>query len=76
MENSATEASIRIKGVCKWFNDQKGYGFIDGSDGQAYFVHYSDIKGEGHLKLEPYQEVTFEPSKNAKGLRARGVSGG
>lgn len=63
----------KVKGFVKWFSDTKGYGFINGA-GEDYFAHYSDIIGDGHKKLEPYQEVEFLPGKNAKGLRAREIT--
>ena len=44
----------------KWFNEQKGYGFIEVSDGQDIFVHFSAIEGEGFKTLSEGQEVVFE----------------
>lgn len=68
-----TSQKTRIRGFCKWWNDTRGYGRLEGSDGNDYFIHYQDIVGEGFKTLEPYQEVEFLPDKNAKGLRARDV---
>lgn len=63
-----------MKGTVKWFNDGKGYGFITGEDGKDVFVHFSDIVGSGHKKLEEGQEVSFEIAKTEKGLKATSVT--
>ena len=62
------------QGKVKWFNDSKGYGFIelDGSS-EDIFVHYSSIGGEGYKSLAEGQEVRFEVTKGAKGLQAQSV---
>jgi len=57
-------------GRVKWFNEQKGYGFIEVSDGQDIFVHFSAIEGEGFKTLSEGQEVVFEVEKGQKGLQA------
>lgn len=62
------------QGKVKWFNDRKGYGFIE-MDGnkEDIFVHYSSIKGEGYKSLAEGQEVKFEMVKGDKGLQAHNV---
>ena len=64
------------KGTVKWFNAEKGYGFITGEDGNDVFVHFSAIVGEGFKTLEEGQKVTFDTEqdpKNSKKLRAVNV---
>jgi cold shock protein len=58
------------RGTVKWFNDQKGFGFITASDGKDYFVHHSSIIGEGFKSLPEGQEVQFEIAKGEKGPKA------
>ena len=64
--------SNREKGTVKWFNESKGYGFIKGNSSD-YFVHYRDICVEGYKTLHEGQEVTFEPVKESRGLKAENV---
>jgi CspA family cold shock protein len=62
------------KGKVKWFNDQKGYGFIAPADGgKDVFVHHSAIQGEGFKTLQPDQEVQFDLIEDAKGPKASNV---
>ena len=63
------------RGKVKWFNDQKGYGFIeqDGT-GSDVFVHYSSIGGEGFKTLSEGEEVEFELTQGAKGPKAENVT--
>ncbi len=61
------------KGTVKWFNAQKGYGFIEVEDGQDVFVHYSEIKGDGHRSLDEGQCVEFEITQSQKGPAASNV---
>lgn len=61
-------------GVVKWFNDQKGYGFITPDEGgKDLFVHYSGIDGEGFKSLEEGSKVTFEAQEGQKGPQAVNV---
>lgn len=63
-----------LRGKVKWFDDQKGFGFIapDGG-GKDVFVHHSAIRGEGRRSLEENQVVEFETKEDAKGLKAINV---
>jgi CspA family cold shock protein len=62
---------ISLRGTVKWFNNQKGYGFIQPDDGsEDVFVHYSDIQSEGFKSLAEGDEVTFEVVEDPKGPRA------
>lgn len=58
------------QGTVKWFNDQKGFGFITADDGLDYFVHHSSILGNGFKTLFEGAEVQFSIEKSEKGLRA------
>ena len=60
-------------GTVKFFNREKGYGFISRPDGEDVFVHYSNIEGEGYRNLEEGQEVEFEIGPGRKGDEARNV---
>jgi cold shock protein len=62
------------QGTVKWFNGQKGYGFITKDDGQDVFVHYSAIAGQGYRSLEEGTRVEFEITQGPKGLQASNVS--
>ncbi|MCG8539909.1 MAG: cold-shock protein [Clostridia bacterium] len=63
-----------MKGKVKWFNGEKGYGFITGEDGKDVFVHYSAILGEGFKTLEEDQEVEFDVVEGEKGPQATQVT--
>ena len=66
---------MREKGIVKWFNEQKGYGFITRDNGGSdVFVHYSAIKGNGFKTLEEGQEVEFDVQQGPKGLQAADVA--
>lgn len=60
----------RIVGTVKWFNNNKGYGFIAREGGEDVFVHFSAIQGEGYKSLEEGQKVEFSIEKGPKGLQA------
>ena len=61
------------KGSVKWFNDQKGYGFITPENGADVFVHHTAIQGEGFKSLTEGQQVEFEITKGPKGDQAINV---
>lgn len=62
------------KGTVKWFNAQKGFGFITNNEtGEDVFVHFSGIASEGFKSLEENQNVTFEIAQGARGLQAVNV---
>ena len=63
-----------MKGKVKWFNGEKGYGFITGEDGNDVFVHYSAIEGAGFKTLDEEQEVEFEVTQGDKGPQATNVN--
>lgn len=61
-----------IKGIVKWFNEDKGFGFIQ-SSGKDYFVHYKEIKQEGFKSLKEGSAVKFTPESSPKGPMATQV---
>ena len=61
------------QGKVKWFNESKGYGFIESDEGEDYFVHFSEIQGEGFKTLKEGQEVEFEKTMGKKGPQASKV---
>jgi CspA family cold shock protein len=63
------------QGTVKWFNDEKGYGFIQPDDGsEDLFVHYSGIAGGGFKSLEEGQKVSYEATQGNKGMQAGNVT--
>ena len=62
-----------MKGVVKWFNDKKGYGFITDEEGTDVFVHYQDIEGEGFKTLQENDNVEFDVGEGEKGPKAMNV---
>lgn len=63
-----------VKGTVKWFNNQKGFGFIAPESGNDVFVHYSVIQGDGYKTLEEGQQVEFEIQNGPKGEQAANVT--
>ena len=61
-------------GTVKWFNESKGYGFIEGEDGQDVFVHFSAINSTGFKTLSEGQNVTFDVTAGTKGPAATNVT--
>ncbi|MDQ6598118.1 cold-shock protein [Bacillus salipaludis] len=61
------------KGKVKWFNGEKGFGFIEREGGEDVFVHFSAIQGEGYKTLEEGQEVTFDVEQGQRGAQAANV---
>ncbi len=66
--------STRETGTVKWFNDAKGFGFIQRDAGDDVFVHHSAIQSEGFRTLSEGQRVEFEVEQGAKGLAAKDVT--
>lgn len=66
--------SEQLTGTVKWFNDDKGFGFIQQSNGPDVFVHFSAINGTGRRSLAEGQEVTFEVTDGQKGPQANNVT--
>jgi len=65
---------VRVTGKVKWFNDAKGYGFIERSDGDDVFVHYTAIAGTGFRSLTEGQTVEFDIVDGPKGKQAANVT--
>lgn len=76
-DHSATQqerTAVRTQGTVKWFNDQKGFGFISRADnGEDCFVHYSAIQGQGFRSLAEGERVEFDVVAGAKGPAAENV---
>ncbi|TVR20633.1 MAG: cold shock domain-containing protein [Anaerolineaceae bacterium] len=66
--------SNRVQGTVKWFNAEKGYGFISQESGEDLFVHYSEIQGSGYRSLEEGAQVEFEITQGKKGNQASSVT--
>lgn len=66
--------SDRQTGTVKWFNDAKGFGFIQCESGPDVFVHFRSIRGDGHRTLVEGQQVEFTVSQGQKGLQAEDVT--
>lgn len=62
-----------IQGKVKWFNAEKGFGFIEVEDGDDVFVHFSAIQGDGFKTLEEGQQVTFDIEEGNRGPQATNV---
>ncbi|PMC34860.1 cold-shock protein [Bacillus sp. UMB0899] len=61
------------QGKVKWFNSEKGFGFIEVEGGDDVFVHFSSIQGEGYKSLDEGQEVTFDIEEGSRGPQAANV---
>ncbi|GIN84465.1 cold shock protein CspC [Heyndrickxia sporothermodurans] len=61
------------QGTVKWFNSEKGFGFIERENGNDVFVHFSAIQSEGYKSLEEGQKVTFDVEKGPRGDQAANV---
>ena len=66
--------SNTVTGTVKWFNDSKGFGFIEQQGGPVVFVHFSAINGDGHRSLADGQAVSFELTDGQKGPQAENVT--
>ena len=66
--------SDQVEGTVKWFNDQKGFGFIEQQSGKDVFVHFSAINGTGRRTLKEGQKVTMEVTEGQKGPQAENVT--
>ena len=64
----------RVEGTVKWFNDEKGFGFIEQEGGSDVFVHYSSINSEGRKSLADGQKITMEVTQGDKGPQAENVT--
>ncbi len=64
---------MKLTGRVKWFNDSKGYGFIEQEGGRDIFVHYTAIQGDGFKSLTEGQKVEFEITEGTKGPQATKV---
>ncbi|WP_207368941.1 cold-shock protein [Heyndrickxia coagulans] len=61
------------QGTVKWFNAEKGFGFIERNDGDDVFVHFSAIQGDGFKTLDEGQKVTFDVEQGSRGPQAANV---
>ena len=64
------------KGTVKWFNGEKGYGFITRESGEDVFAHFSAIQGDGFKSLDEGQAVTFDVETSDRGLQATNITKG
>ncbi len=64
----------RQAGTVKWFNDAKGFGFIEREEGEDVFVHFRSIRGEGYRTLKQGARVEFDISETEKGFQAEDVA--
>ena len=62
-----------MNGTVKWFNAEKGFGFITGEDGKDVFAHFSQIKSEGYESLQEGQKVSYDVVKGPKGPQAENI---
>ena len=62
-----------MQGKVKWFNAEKGFGFITGEDGKDVFAHFSQIQKQGFKSLDENESVTFEVTEGQRGLQASNI---
>ena len=62
-----------MNGTVKWFNAEKGFGFVTGEDGNDAFAHFSQIKSDGFKSLDENQKVSYDVVKGPKGLQAENI---
>lgn len=62
-----------MKGTVKWFNEEKGFGFITGEDGKDIFVHFSQINKNGFKTLKENEEVEYSVTKSVRGMQAENI---
>ena len=63
-----------MKGTVKWFNQEKGFGFITGDDGKEVFAHFSEIQKNGFKTLSEDEEVNYEVTQGQKGPQATNIT--
>jgi len=63
-----------MNGTVKWFNAEKGFGFVTGEDGNDAFAHFSQIKSNGFKSLDENQKVSYDVVKGPKGLQAENIN--
>ncbi|AGK99430.1 cold-shock protein [Clostridium pasteurianum] len=63
-----------MNGTVKWFNGEKGFGFITGEDGKDVFAHFSQINSDGYKSLEEGQKVSYDVVKGPKGPQAENIT--
>lgn len=63
-----------MQGTVKWFNPEKGFGFITGEDGADVFAHFSQINSSGYKSLEEGQKVSYDVTKGPKGPQAENIT--
>ncbi len=71
--NSVKEGAVMAEGIVKWFNEKKGFGFIQKDEGGDVFVHFSAIQGSGFKTLAENQRVSFDIEEGPKGPAAANV---
>ena len=74
LENIGATKMARVTGTVKWFNSEKGFGFITQEEGDDLFVHYSEIQSDGYRSLDEGATVEFEITQGKKGLQASAVT--
>lgn len=62
-----------MKGTVKWFDEEKGFGFITGEDGKDVFVHFSQINKNGFKTLKENEEVEYSVTKSVRGMQAENI---